>query len=711
MFSYVPVTVNPSTGQEVPTLPTLPASGSPNAMPWVTCNGSTSSPVCTVNLIQLAQTAGFTNPNNTPINQVVGSVLSEVESSATAAGVTISPTPPSLFQEQINFNSKASANSYLPDIRLDYNASKKHSFEFDYHYSYSTASPDLLNNVDATFPVAPFNTETGAQLSNRNLLVGAWRWTINSSSSNELRVGINSAPVNFGGGINSNTFPTIGTNLGAQKYTFGITGVSPIFQSLLDISDRNSAFGQLADNFVWTKGSHSFSYSEPTRLLYYNDFRGNNASVGFGIDNQNDPMAIENISAINGVPVFSGGPGSCVDSSCPFNGAIPNIDATQFANAEGIYASLTGRVDSFNSSVFYSPTTGGFLTGAPLVDKWRQNEIGFYAEDSWRVRPNLTFNYGLRWEYSGVPYDTLNEYSQLEGNEVGGADGVYGISGNGNLFKPGVLAGPANQFLVNDKGKSWYNSYYRGFAPTVGLAWQPHSDRWGMKQLLGSAGKSVLRAGYNIAYDREGLANFSSLAAGNPGYFGSQFSSTSSANDPVNGFFTAGSVILANNTSLADVVQSPSQFVNQFELQPQSGSVNAFAPNLRPPMIQSWSAGLQRELSTNNVVEIRYQANHASGLWDQFNINEVKYFEKWIPDWSSTTPQAICRFAALTQQARVAAEKDMGILAQTSTATTPVQDFADLFAGATAACAGSTPPASCAQSLAALSSQRQLPTA
>jgi hypothetical protein len=667
VFSYIPVGPDGQT-------PTLPAFGTTNPQqPWVTCNGNTASPLCTVNLFSLAAAGGF--PNS--VNPAIAPVLNAVESSATAPGVTLSPTQPSLFQEQINFNSKGASTSYLPDIRLDYTASKRHSFEFDYHYSHVFSNPDVLNGGDATFPVPQFIAEAGSQGSNRNLFVGAWRWTINSNMSNELRAGINSAPVNFGLGINANTFPSIGTNLGPEAFTFGITGVSTIFHGLGGVQGRNSAFGQLADNFAWTKGSHNISIGVNTTLLYYNDFVGTNATVGFGIDNINDPIANTGNAGTNGAAVFSGGPGSCVTlASCAAGGTLPNIDTNQFANAEGIYASLTGRINSFNSSVFFSPKTGNFLSGAPLTDRWRQNEFGIYAADSWRVRPNLTFNYGLRWEYSGAPYDTENEYFQVQGALTGGADGVFGISGFGNLFKPGIENGVANQTLVSDVGKSWYNAYYGAFAPTVGLAWQPHTELWGLKHLIGGAGKTVLRAGYNIAYSREGLATFSSIAGGNPGYFGSQFSNSGPANDPVNGRFVAGSVILGNNTSLADVGQSPNSFVNQFPFQPNVGlNLNAYDPNLKPPLVQSWSAGIQRELSANNVVEVRYQANHSSGLWDQYNINEVNIFENgFLTEFGHAASNLnICNN---NPAACLAAEQMAGLLPATATASVP--DFANL---------------------------------
>jgi len=56
-------------------------------------------------------------------------------------------------------------------------------------------------------------------------------------------------------------------------------------------------------------------------------------------------------------------------------------------------------------------------------------------------------------------------------------------------------------------------------------------------------------------------------------------------------------------------------------------AVNAFDPNLRTPRVQSWSVGIQRQLSQDTVIEVRYVGNHGTGLWRQENINEVNIFE------------------------------------------------------------------------------------
>ena len=125
-------------------------------------------------------------------------------------------------------------------------------------------------------------------------------------------------------------------------------------------------------------------------------------------------------------------------------------------------------------------------------------------------------------------------------------------------------------------------------------------------------------------------------------------------------------------------------------------------------MVESWNAGIQRELTSNLALEIRYQANHGVGLTDQLNLNEVNIFENgFLNEFNNANSNLnLCKAQAA---ACVAAQKDVGLIAQASTTTTPLNDFADLFAAANTACAGATPPASCTTSIAALSGQHTLP--
>src|SRR5215472_4147878 len=173
------------------------------------------------------------------------------------------------------------------------------------------------------------------------------------------------------------------------------------------------------------------------------------------------------------------------------------------------------------------------------------------------------------------------------------------------------------------------------FAPSLGLAWQPETRIPLIKTLLPGGGKTVLRAGYAISYTREGFNNFLSIATANPGIDGQIFAnpvSQSCATPAASGTYGAGCVTL--NGLLGGQLQSLATNPTSF---PASGtfpivgfanqSVNAFDPNLRTPRVQSWSVGIQRELGKDTALEIRYVANHATGLWRQDNINEVNIFE------------------------------------------------------------------------------------
>ena len=70
----------------------------------------------------------------------------------------------------------------------------------------------------------------------------------------------------------------------------------------------------------------------------------------------------------------------------------------------------------------------------PIVRN-HQREIGLYFQDSWRLHPRLTFNYGVRWDRQNPPVNLNSVYTRP------GYAGVWGVSGVGNLFKPGILAG------------------------------------------------------------------------------------------------------------------------------------------------------------------------------------------------------------------------------------------------------------------------------
>src|SRR5205085_1614364 len=80
----------------------------------------------------------------------------------------------------------------------------------------------------------------------------------------------------------------------------------------------------------------------------------------------------------------------------------------------------------------------------PNVQRGRQREFGVFAQDAWRVNQNLTLTGGLRWEIQKPFVATTDVFAQTTFDEL------FGVSGTGNLFKPGTQPGKATQFTKFD---------------------------------------------------------------------------------------------------------------------------------------------------------------------------------------------------------------------------------------------------------------------
>ena len=75
------------------------------------------------------------------------------------------------------------------------------------------------------------------------------------------------------------------------------------------------------------------------------------------------------------------------------------ISATEFTNATHFLAFLTGAVQCRPQTFNVADRTSGFTRGLGSIRHLNYNTLAFYGGDTWRIRPNLSLNFGLRWEY------------------------------------------------------------------------------------------------------------------------------------------------------------------------------------------------------------------------------------------------------------------------------------------------------------------------
>jgi hypothetical protein len=120
-------------------------------------------------------------------------------------------------------------------------------------------------------------------------------------------------------------------------------------------------------------------------------------------------------------------------------------------------------------------------------------------------------NFGVRWE----PQQTI--VAENDNFAKATFAGLFGESGEGNLFKPGTLSGSTTQLTPLRVGEKLYNTDWNNFAPSASIAWSPNFQSGLLHRLFGEPGQGVIRAGYSVAFVREGLGNITQIVSGNPG--------------------------------------------------------------------------------------------------------------------------------------------------------------------------------------------------
>ena len=209
------------------------------------------------------------------------------------------------------------------------------------------------------------------------------------------------------------------------------------------------------------------------------------------------------------------------------------------------------------------PTDSG---GATLdnPEHLRTHSYNFFANDNWRVRPNLTLILGLRYEYNSPGVDAQN---------------------HANLYNE------ATQTLVpvatNGLPRGGYLPDYNNFAPRVGLAWMPHGSR------------TVVRTGYGIYYDQSSLAPGEGLYF-SPPYFNFNVYYPLSATQPL-------------------LLDNP--FPSNFPV-PTPPSALAFQRNLHTPYMQQWNFNIERSLGGSRMIEVGYVGSKGTDLIGARDINQ-----------------------------------------------------------------------------------------
>lgn len=438
------------------------------------------------------------------------------------------------------YPSASRARSDTFTVKLDHQLTGTNTLSGRYAFS-RFSDPDSFH--DDFLPGGLGATSTYQRTQNLGLdLTSALRPTL----VNDVRFGGNRTNLQFNC-TGTNTFDSFGgvDNLGRGP-DFGLTTFSGFGCLALGDSNGQARFTgtyQGLDSLTWVRGAHEFKFGGEFRDVYSNSFNdfGSRTALAFAPFQQLGVPSLTNLD-----PLFLGD-----------------------AALEDEVATLLGYVDQQSQSQFFNKS--GVQSGDDLRG-FRQREFAFYGQDAWKVKPNLTLTYGLRWEYYGVPYEVHNNLSNLFADASGTAPFTFTVVGPG-----------ASQSL--------YNSEKTNFEPRVGLAWDPFHS-----------GKTSVRAGYGIFHDRV-FGNLFGNARGNPPFtqtFDALFFTPTSATGLPAPTTVPPSATVANGSAITPIL---------------------FDPNFRTPLSQNWNFGIQRQLTSALSLEVNYVGSKGERLFREVDGN------------------------------------------------------------------------------------------
>jgi hypothetical protein len=339
-----------------------------------------------------------------------------------------------------------------------------------------------------------------------------------------------------------------------------------------------STTANFTDDFSAVAGSHTFQAGGNTRLI------------------QSDPTSYARSFDLLSTN-FAFYPSSGAALSAPF----PDMSSAFATNGRAAVAILLGRLTQYTANVLYDANGQPLPAGTAAARSFATQEYEAYAQDSWRIRRNLTVVYGLRYSIARPVYErdgfqaapTVNLTDYLARREAGAFAGQpY------NALISIDRSGPAN-----GRAPAW-DMGLGNLAPNVAIAWSPRPGDGLLGAILGR--QPVIRGGFRMLYDR----------------FGSSLMSYLDANNSL-GFFTTSQVSsgvfnLTNNlpplfTGQTDTRSLP--LVNQPvplgfpRTYPADGALrldSALDTNLKTPRVYSWNVTYGREVTRSLTVEASY---------------------------------------------------------------------------------------------------------
>jgi hypothetical protein len=466
-------------------------------------------------------------------------------------------------------------------FKIDHKFNDRHNMFVRYAWGNQNTINDTTNAGAPAFPGLPPKVNTTRDPRN---LAASYRSVITPSLVNELVVGGNHFTFNF-----------INPSAGAQPFSIvTIAPTDPLDFTMGNLRTINTY--QIVDNLSWTKGAHLVKGGVNFRYTQHRDVRG---SIGGQNANQivnilgagGVAAATVNVACLNGTSGVnaSGQEFFCLPAITA--STAPGINSNDRPRLQNAIDDLLGRVSSITQGFVADIGLTGFQpSGTLFLNDARYGEYDFYIQDTWKLRPNLTIDLGVRNELRLTPFARGRLYGPQQ---------------------PVTIGAPATNAL-RWTARDIYESDLHNWSPSVGLAWDPWGD-----------GKTSIRANYRLASDRLNTfvlssAIYNTIPGVTLGVVNTEFGQTG-------GLGRTGGRIRDGIPTIAP----SSTVIPSAQLQPApfgSGTITVVDPDFQSPLTNQWSLNVQRDLGKNILVDVAYIGRRANHLFGAYNIGQVDIF-------------------------------------------------------------------------------------
>lgn len=444
---------------------------------------------------------------------------------------------------------------------------------------------NLQDDTANSAPQFPGQPPSIVQRTNTKGIAAGDVWTIGSNMINNVRYGYTRE------GISDR-----GTGSGPYVTFVGLSNLyAETRNSLITVPVQN-----VTDDFTWVHHNHTFEFGANYRLVHNND--------------STDANSYNSAAGTQGWLGNFATMGSSFDPSA-FND--PSVDQNFQLSYDNSMMILAGLISYITNQYNYQITTGG--AGGSLLPQgqfinydFKNNEFEYYAQDSWRVKPNLTITLGLRHTLLQTPYEVNGQ--QVTPNIA--IDSWY--LGRGTQAAKGVTDQPSFSFTPGGQargGAPYWPMQKANLAPRFAIAYSPAADSGFLHALFGDRGKSSIRAGFGVYYDHFGQGIVSSFAQ--YGAFGL------SGSTAVNGFTADNAPRFSSLQTIPDTVTPSGTISYPFE---PSTMGNAFGwgidNHVKSPYSYAMNFSIQRELPAGFLLETSYVGRLGRHLMQQIDFSE-----------------------------------------------------------------------------------------